>query len=400
MSQSIQKSSPIYWRAIISLFSGSLVAFGAEYCLQPIIPVLAAEFSLSPASASLAMSCGTGGMAIAMLILAGVASRLERKTIMSLSLILASALTIAIALCSSFELILLLRFLQGLLLAAFPALAVAYINEEFDKSIVGLVVGIYISGNSLGGLSGRVIISTLTDFFGWRLGVGSIGFLYLLIGVGFWLALPKSTKKVQPHAALHIKSDFKRLLSDKKLLGIDFIAFTLMGAFVCIYNYISYILLAPPYQLSQTLVGFIFMMFFVGTISSTVMGSLSDRHGSGRILCVSCLIMFAGLLMTLGFSLALKIIGLGVFTFGFFGAHSTACGWTGKIAKGDKAQASSMYMLFYYIGASTLGTVGGYFLVDFGWVGVVGFTGVLIAAAILTAALLAASQKKAAETQA
>lgn len=391
MNRLITKESPQYRRAILALFFGSLVAFGAEYCLQPIIPVLAGEFLLSPAQASLAMSLGTGGMAASMLAIAIVAERLERKKTMSIALLMASLITVALAFCGNFHFILLLRLMQGVLLAGFPALAVAYINEEFDYKIVGFVVGIYISANSLGGLSGRVIISALTDYFDWRLAIGAIGAVYLAVAVVFWFWLPPSTKAVKQHNRFHILADFKKLLTNRTLLSIYFIAFGLMGAFVCVYNYIGYIFLAPPYNLSQTLVGCIFMMFLVGTVGSTTMGWLSDRHGSGKVLLLACAVMLAGALTTLLYALAAKIAGLGIFTFGFFGAHSTACGWAGKVAKGDKAQASSMYMLFYYVGSSVVGTLGGYFLAAFGWTGVVAFTSAIIACATAIALALTIS---------
>lgn len=380
----IQKDSNAYWRAIIVLFLGSVVAFGAEYCLQPIIPVLAKEFDLMPATASLAMSFGTGGMAFAMIGIAGIASRLERKKTMSIAIILASVLAIAMAVSNSFSLILLLRLCQGILLAGFPALAIAYINEEFDPKIIGLVVGIYVSGNALGGLAGRLFISTVTDFFSWRLALGTAGMIYLIIGVSFWIALPESTKEIAKKSQRKkLLADLMKMLHHKKLLAIYAVAFAVMGAFVCTYNYISYVFIAPPYNLSQTVIGFIFMMYLVGTVASTVMGGLSDRYGNGIIMCVSGLIMLVGILMTLALSLAVKIIGLGFFTYGFFGCHCAACGWVGKVTQGDKAQASSMYMLFYYMGASIVGTLGGTFLSNYGWEGVVSFVAGIILIAIL-----------------
>lgn len=55
--------------------------------------------------------------------------------------------------------------------------------------------------------------------------------------------------------------------------------------------------------------------------------------------------------------LIVKIIGLAIFTYGFFGVHSNACAWAPQSCQNDKAQVSAMYMLFYYIGASTFGTI-------------------------------------------
>ena len=171
-------------------------------------------------------------------------------------------------------------------------------------------------------------------------------------------------------------------------MSIYAIAFAIMGSFICIYNYISYVFIAPPYNLSQTVVGMIFMMYLLGAVSSTVMGGLSDRYGSGKILCLGCLLMLLGTIITIAASLVLKIIGLALFTFGFFGSHSTACGWAGKIAKGDKARVSSMYMLFYYIGASVIGTVGGMFLSAYGWNGIVLFVGMIMIGALVLAVRL------------
>lgn len=379
----ITKGSGEYWRAITVLFLGSVAAFGAEYCLQPIIPVLAESFDLAPATASLAMSFGTGGMALAMIGIAGLARRLERKKTMTAAITVASLLAIGMALSDHFGLILLLRLCQGVLLAGFPALAIAYINEEFDPKIVGLVVGIYVSGNALGGLAGRLFISTVTDYFSWRWALGAAGAIYLSIGILFWLFLPKPTKRLDAEGETgNVIADIRRMLRNRKLAAIYAVAFLVMGSFVCTYNYISYVLIAPPYSLSQTAVGFVFMMYLVGTVSSTVMGGLSDRYGNGKIMSLSALIMLFGILLTLAAPLACKIIGLGFFTYGFFGCHCAACGWAGKVAKGDKARASSMYMLFYYAGASVVGTLGGAFLSGGGWAGVVYFVGVILACAL------------------
>ena len=276
MRSFIEKDTNAYWRAIVTLFLGSVAAFGAEYCLQPIIPVLAKEFNLMPATASLAMSFGTAGMAFAMIGIASFATRLERKKTMTIALGVAAILAIAIAISSSFELILGLRLCQGILLAGFPALAVAYINEEFDPKIIGLVVGIYVGANSLGGLSGRLLISTLTDFFSWRIGLGAAGAFYLLIAVAFWFGLPNPTKKiVAKKNGDNVLEGFKSVLRNKAVVTIYVIAFIIMGSFVCIYNYISYVFIAPPYNLSQTVVGMIFTMYLLGAVSSTVMGGLS-----------------------------------------------------------------------------------------------------------------------------
>lgn len=385
----IEKGTADYRKAVAALFLGSIVTFGAEYCVQPIIPVLAETFALMPAEASLAVSCGTGGMAMAMLLLAIIAKRLDRKTTMVISILAAALLAVGIAMTHSFGLILVLRLCQGVLLAGFPVMAIAYITEEFKPEIIGAAIGIYVAGNSLGGLAGRLILSTLTDAFSWQTSLAALGLAYTVIGVCFYFLLPRARQPLSVAAQANIKADLKRLLANRQLLAVYFVAFAIMGSFSCTYNFISYVLLAAPYNLSQTAIGFIFTIYLVGTVASAVMGRLADRWGNGPALCLGITCMLVGNLVTLFMPLPIKILGLAIFTYGFFGAHSAACSWSGRLAQGsNKAQVSALYMLFYYIGASVIGTGGGKFLSAYGWDGIAGFLTVIIGAALLAGLVL------------
>ena len=391
MTEGMTKNSPAYRKAILALFLGSIIAFGAEYCVQPIIPVLAESFGLAPAEASLAVSSGTAGMAVSMVLLAFFSKRMPRKKTMAAAVIGASLLMVAMAFTSSFYCILLFRFLQGILLAGFPVMAIAYVNEEFSSSIVGAVIGIYVAGTSIGGLLGRIVLSSLTDSFSWQHSLLFMSGLYLVTGACFLLWLPaekaaiasKTGKESQTSAA-----SLWRLLTNFRLVLVYLIAFALLGAFVCTYNFISYVFLAPPYQLSQTVIGFIFLTYLVGTAASAYMGKLSDRIGSGRVLMIGIFCMGVGTLISLAMPLLFKIAGLAVFTYGFFGAHTAACGWAGRLGNGNKAQISALYMLFYYSGASVVGTAGGYFLKNYGWDGIVFFLLVVLGLAFFLSLLL------------
>ena len=297
-------------------FLGSMAAFGAEYCVQPIIPVIASSFGLNAVQGSLAVSLGLVGMSAAMLLIAGLAPRFDRKLATAVGLIGAAILTIMIGFSGSFEAILGMRLIQGLLLAAFPSLIIAYINEEFEPFNVGTVIGIYISGTTVGGLFGRLVVSAITDFVSWRMGLIVIGILYLAVGIAFFMLQPKPKYQRQRQSGgLQLIKTFHTALANKKLLWIYLVAFLIMGSFVAVFNFISYVLLAPPYSLSQTVVGLLFVVYLFGTFSSTYMGRLSDQHGNGRVLILGLLIMLTGGLLTLLQPLVFKFIGLAIFTF-------------------------------------------------------------------------------------
>src|SRR3546814_2031485 len=56
-------------------------------------------------------------------------------------------------------------------------------------------------------------------------------------------------------------------------------AFVLMGAFVTLFNYIGYRLLAAPYHLDQASVGLLAVVYLSGIYSSAKVGALADKLG-------------------------------------------------------------------------------------------------------------------------
>ncbi|MDP0919173.1 MFS transporter, partial [Klebsiella pneumoniae] len=72
-------------------------------------------------------------------------------------------------------------------------------------------------------------------------------------------------------------------------------AFLLMGAFVTMFNYIGYRLLADPYDLSQAVVGLLSLVYLSGIYSSAKIGSLADRLGRRRVLWATIVLMLAGI---------------------------------------------------------------------------------------------------------
>ncbi|MFC3885067.1 MFS transporter [Bacillus songklensis] len=368
----IKQGTPAFQKANLALFAGGFCTFANLYCVQPLLPEFSEKFHISPTMASLSLSLTTIALAISMLLIGSLSEAWGRKPIMAFSMFTVSVLAVLVIFVPNFHLLLAFRILQGIVFAGLPSIAMAYLSEEIDPASLGLAMGIYISGNTIGGLGGRIITGTLAEFFDWRVAIAGVGVLSVIASVLFLVTLP-SSKNFQPRS-LKLGKLMKSMLShlkDRGLLCLYGIGFLLMGSFVTLYNYIGFQLTAPPYSLSQTLVAWIFIVYLVGTFSSTWMGSLADQFGRHKVLWISILIMFLGAIITLNTHLLIKIAGIAIFTFGFFGGHSIASSWVGRHATHDKAQASSLYLFFYYVGSSAGGTAGGVFWTTFGWKGVI-----------------------------
>ena len=87
-------------------------------------------------------------------------------------------------------------------------------------------------------------------------------------------------------------------------------------------------------------------------------------------------------------NLVVVIIGLIITTGGFFAAHSVASSWVSARSATLHVQGSAVYVLFYYLGSSVGGTVGGLVFSAHGWTGVTYYTGALVAAVLVIAVLL------------
>jgi YNFM family putative membrane transporter len=158
-----------------------------------------------------------------------------------------------------------------------------------------------------------------------------------------------------------------------------------LGTLVTVYNYSSFRLLAPPYLLSQTAVGSVFGLYVFGFFSSSLMGFLAHRFSRPLLLRVGLATMALGVAATLLRPLAMVVAGIAFVTIGFFASHSVASSWVGLRAREGKAQASALYLFFYYMGASTAGTIGGFFWTAYAWNGVAAFLAILLVVAFVLA---------------
>ena len=160
----------------------------------------------------------------------------------------------------------------------------AYLAEDMDRSAVGFAMGLFIAGNTLGGMGGRLSVAAIADFGGWRVGVGVIGAFSLVCSVLFALALPPQRASPPKGRAHPILPAIRLHLSDPGLRYLYMLGFLVMGAFVTTYNYIGFRLAAAPFSLSQASIGFVFVIYLVGAVVSPVAGALAGRYGRRRII--------------------------------------------------------------------------------------------------------------------
>lgn len=383
---SIVAGTPEFKRTNRALFFGGFSCFALLYCVQPLMPLLSQEFALTPAQSSLSLSVATGALAISLVLSSIISDRMGRKPLMVAALAIAALMTLVSAFSHSYPQLLLARAALGFALGGMPAIAMAYLAEEIEPQSLGLSMGLYVSGSAFGGMLGRLITSVLSDHMSWRVATLAIGVAGVFAAVEFWRSLPAS-RNFRPGSGgiAALKQGALQHFRDEGLPWLFALAFILVGCFISLYSYISYRLLAAPFSLSQTVVGGISVLYLIGIFSSVYAGKLADRLGRRSVLWVMLSVMLAGLLLTLVNSLVFILIGMALFTFGFFASHSVASSWVGRRARAPKALASALYLFFYYLGSSVIGWLCGYLWSHGGWPGVVALLGSLLGAGLMIA---------------
>jgi YNFM family putative membrane transporter len=385
----IAVGTPEFRRVNVAVFSCGFSIFAILYCTQPVLPQLAREFAVTPAQSSLALSLTTITMAVAMLVASSISEVVGRKPPMVFALVGSALLTLALAAAPDWNSLLWLRALAGVTLSGAPAVTIAYLGEEMEKTDVPRAVGIYIGGGALGGMSGRLAAAFLADHGSWRWAMAGLGALGLASAIVFWRLLPPSRHFKARTFNLPALAASMAALSRRPAIALLVLeGFILLGGYMAVFNFLGFRLQAPPFNLSQSAAGLVFLVYPIGSYASAFMGGLAGRVGRGRALCLSISIMIAGLIAMTPDNLIIIAAGLATMTFGFFGAHAISSGWAPSLTERDKAQASSLYLLLYYIGGGVAGSYAGVFWTSDGWTGVALYAGALMAATLCAAATL------------
>lgn len=385
-SSHIEYGSSAFKAVLFSLFLAGFAIFSSLYCVQPMMPILADYFHISPTQSSFPLSFSTIALAVGLIFTGLISDRFGRKPIMVWSLFSVAVLLLLSAVLPVWSVFLATRVLIGLTVSGVAAVAMTYIGEEVAAKDVGFAMGLYISGTAIGGMSGRLLAGVLVDFISWQSATLIIGLINLCIATIFYFLLPKSRNfQAYPIKLSRFLTAFQHNLSDPKLRILFLQGFILMGCFVSVFNYLSYRLIQSPFELSHVWIGVISVTYLAGIYSSPRAAAWSQKFGRFQVLVAMLASMLLGLVLMLVNSLVLIFIGLLIFTFAFFAAHSTASSWVSVQSLQYRAVGSSLYLFCYYLGSSVLGSSSGLVWENTGWFGLSVFIGIILVIGLLVA---------------
>ncbi len=352
----------------LALFAAGLSTFALLYSTQALLPEISRSLHAAPDQASWTVSGATIGLAVAVLPLAALSERFGRRRMLTVSMAVAVALALVVPFAPSLPVLIALRTLQGAAVAGVPASAMAFLSDEVRGTHLVGAVGLFVAGNSVGGMSGRILTGWITEAWGWRAGLGAVAVTSLLCAVAFRLLVPQARHFTPvPLHPRRVAATVRSHLRNPLLLRLYAIGLLFMVVFGAVYTVIGYRLVAAPFGLSQGLVGSIFVIYLVGTVASATAGRLNARLGRRGTLYLGIGTASAGLLVSLADSLIAVVAGLVLITAGFFAGHAVASGSVSRTATHGPAQASALYQMAYYVGSSLGGALGAAAFAAGGW---------------------------------
>src|SRR5256885_11761354 len=275
-------------------------AFFNLYGPQSLLPSLAQEFNASPAQISLTMTAATLAIAISAPFSGAIADVLGRKRVIAAAMIFATIPLIMIALSSNLHALIAWRFVLGLALPPIFTVVVAYIGEEWPPAQAMGVMGVYMAATSVGGFAGRFVSGLLADMVGWRTGFLITAAMTFACGIAVAAILPRERNFNRSEGLAVSGRQMLGHLRNPQLVSTYAVGFGILFTFVALFTYVNFVLAAPPFDLSPTLLGAIFVTYLAGAAAVLGLGRAIARVGRRPLVIGAIWLWACGALLTLG----------------------------------------------------------------------------------------------------
>jgi len=361
-------------------------AFLVLYSTQPLLPLLARSFDASAFSVGMTITAPTLVIALCAPFVGRLADTLGLRRVIIGSALILGVVTALAATSTTLTQLVLWRLAQGVMTPGIFAGTIAYIHEEWPPHRVGRATAAYGSGTILGGFVGRATAGMVAADVNWHVAFLVLAAMAFVVAGALVVLLPPETPSHRGgEDAASSTSTALEHLRNPKLLATYAIGFCVLFTQVAMFTYVTFYLAAPPFRLSTSALGWLFVVYLVGAVVTPLGGRWIDRYGHQSGLALAMSIGGAGALLTLVHWLPSIAAGLALCSTGVFIAQASTSSYIGAVTTRGRALAVGLYSTFYYIGGSLGGIVPGLVWVRGGWSACVW----LIVAVQITAVIIA-----------
>lgn len=173
-------------RPVILLAVAAFVSAATLRALDPLVPVIAAEFGTTPGTVGLVVTTFTLAYGCCQLVWGPVGDRFGKFRIVTLACLLCAFTTGAGAMAHSLPMLAVLRLVSGVTAAAIIPLSMAFIGDHVAYEQRQATLAQFMSGQILGLVGGQVIGGVVSDLVSWRAVFLILAVLFLIPGALLW----------------------------------------------------------------------------------------------------------------------------------------------------------------------------------------------------------------------
>jgi len=343
---------PAHRRIVTGTVVAGFCVFLQLYAPQPLLALFRRDFRASEAGVSLIISAASLAVALAAPFVGLLADTLGRKRVIVPCLLALAISTLGCALAQNLGELIFWRFIGGVCTPGVIVVTLAYISEEAAAQASGSVTALYVTGTVLGGLAGRLSAAVVADRLSWRWAFGLLAVMTFLGAMAVWLFLPRSRHFSRRPQWRHGLAAMAGHLRNPHLLATYLCGFTILLTHVGLFTYVNFHLAKPPYSLSTSALGMVFLVYALGIVITPLSGRLIDRLGHRAGIAVAVALIITGAVLCLAEPLVLVIAGLAIASSGVFVAQASASSHIGRAAGKARSSAAGIYVACYYLGGS------------------------------------------------
>ncbi|MBB1386262.1 MFS transporter [Pseudoalteromonas sp. SG45-5] len=327
----------------------SVFIFFVLYAPQPLLSLFANEFSVAPAVAGSLMTVTMLPLAIAPLVYGVLLAKHNPLLILRIAMVFLGLSCLLFIYVPSFELLLLVRFLQGLTLPAALTAMTSYIGMSYRADALQKNMTLYISSSIIGGYFGRVLAALFSDLWHWQ------SFYYVIAFMLIFLALTiKHSRFTNPSTKSQLLPlGYIKQLKEGAVLKVYGAVFCMFFCFAALLNYLPFILQNTFLITNTRDIGLVYSGYLVGALASIAAPWLLKKAPSAWHLLAAVFSFYSvSIILLMSHQLSLFLIAFTLFCGAMFVIHSTAAPLVNKISKAPPSVTNGGYVSFYYSGGA------------------------------------------------
>jgi predicted MFS family arabinose efflux permease len=382
---------PANWLVLLLAISCGLTVANLYYA-QPLLASISRSLHVSAATAGGLVTVTQAGYVAGMLLLVPLGDRTDRRRLVSVLLVVATAALVLAGLATTFWLLLVGALVSGVT-SVVAQILLPFAADLAPERTRGAIVGRVVSGLLAGVLLSRTLGSLLADATSWR--------VVYLISAACMAALALVLRRALPARPPAVRLGYRQLLRSTARLVREYPELrrralyqaAMFGAFSAFWSTISFVLTGPPFRYSQLGVGLFALVGAGGALIAPTAGRLSDRGLTRPMTAVAFVIAsLAFALAGLGrgnvvlLAVAGVVIDMAVQSSFIFGQHAIY-----RLAPDARTRLNSIYIATFFLGGAIGSQAGAIAYHLAGWTAVTVLGGGLPVLALLAWAVESAS---------